>query len=984
MGHLVEKYTREYFTGLNPDGTEAGYGILGYFEGEQTVLREADVRVLSRINFKNAHVLEIGFGRGESIKYIWEQGAASYVGIDFSPAAFELAQQYLNANNLNQAKIVCADALEFIQNNPEQLANPIDIIVLLDVVEHIPRHELSLLFLSLQKYTSKKSICVINTPVYRYDNDVIAHGIDERNHIDAIDLSDFIEQTKGMHCNKYSISSLQEFMKHLGFYNLTEYQIYACGDGLAGKIDPERDYPYRQLWDTAHKNAYPIHSNYLPDILEYAYVNKSSAELITINEGPLEGCQFTGNPLAHEHQNEVLSYFKKYIPKGSIVFDVGAYIGLTSLYFAQLTGGTGTVISFEPNKYNLLRLKNNLSLNPTVSENILLYNLALSDSNGTERMLLSDEIDNGYASTSQLSKGGCTAMPKAELIELGFFEETVHVETLDAFVAKTTWVPDVIKIDVEGAEVRLLKGAMQTLSKYKPALLIELHNTFASCFVFKFLEQLGYQIHIGSEEWGNRTQIFATQQDPGTPNGLIEQEIEQLCKEYTSYRAKLYQENLEEYMKRKKVESAQLKENIASQHTHVAQLEQQIYSQQAHTEQLKEQLSCQKIHVEQLEQQICTQQTHTEQLEQQICTQQIHTEQLEQQLSSQQTHVEQLKQQLSTQQAHTEQLKEQLSNQQMQQEQLEKVSVIIPTYNRAQFIEASIRSVLNQSYTNLEVIVIDDGSTDTTQDIVTQIGDPRLLYIKQSNHGRSHARNQGLNTATGHYIAFLDSDDLYLPNKIALQVEYLKNHPYTGLVYTSAHLIDEHDKELPNRYQATRSGCIYEHIAFFTPETITLPTVMTYKAIIEDAGKFDENMYRFEDTDLWRRIAKNYRIDALETPTCLLRTHQGNSLHNQDPEHIVRALEYYATKILKEDANISEPIKRAGLWRLYVYYAKAFATLSRFSFLSIHSIKLMGIAATHRLGINPYRKKGFYSLGLRISQSTYRRLFKKIKIIRSE
>lgn len=261
------------------------------------------------------------------------------------------------------------------------------------------------------------------------------------------------------------------------------------------------------------------------------------------------------------------------------------------------------------------------------------------------------------------------------------------------------------------------------------------------------------------------------------------------------------------------------------------------------------------------------------------------------------------------------------------------VSVIIPTYNRAHFIKAAIQSVLEQTYSNLELIVVDDGSTDNTHDVVKLITDDRLLYIQQSNRGRSNARNHAISLARGKYIAFLDSDDIYLPNKIELQVNYLKNHSDVGMVYTSAYCINEQGEMLIHRYEANVSGFIYENIAFFVPVTITLPTVMTYKTVLNQVGGFDEKMHRFEDTDMWRRISKIYRINAIPEFTCLLRTHSDNALLNQNPEQISTALDYYTAKILREDQiEIDINILNRGIARLYQYYAAAFMSVPEFRY----------------------------------------------------
>jgi glycosyltransferase involved in cell wall biosynthesis len=258
------------------------------------------------------------------------------------------------------------------------------------------------------------------------------------------------------------------------------------------------------------------------------------------------------------------------------------------------------------------------------------------------------------------------------------------------------------------------------------------------------------------------------------------------------------------------------------------------------------------------------------------------------------------------------------------------VSVIIPTYNRACYIRECLDSVFNQSYQNVEIILVDDGSTDNTKQIISTLTDPRLHYIYQENKGRSQARNTALSCAKGKYITFLDSDDMYLPNKIECQVTYLINHPGTAMVYTSAYCISATGELLDEKYEATASGLIYDKIAFFVPMTITLPTVMTYKKVLDTVGWFDENMNRFEDTDLWRRIAKAYRIDAIPTYTCKLRSHPENALLSQNPTEIAASLDYYAKKILTEDNNIELSLRKKALADLYAYYATALIAIPDF------------------------------------------------------
>jgi len=252
-----------------------------------------------------------------------------------------------------------------------------------------------------------------------------------------------------------------------------------------------------------------------------------------------------------------------------------------------------------------------------------------------------------------------------------------------------------------------------------------------------------------------------------------------------------------------------------------------------------------------------------------------------------------------------------------------KVSIIVATFNREKLLREAICSVLAQTYENFELIVIDDGSTDNTSAMVSEFDDARLHYRHLENRGRSCARNAGLQLAKGKYIAFLDSDDLYLPDKLALQVSYLDTHPETGMIYTSAYCIDEKNKLLRCRYKASVSGAIYNKIAYFKPVTITLPTVMVRRDILSQVDGFDEKMSRFEDTDLWRRVSQITPIHAINTYTCKIRTHPGNHLHSQNPEKIIEAIHYYVDKIRCDDKSPTGFSQNHGIGRLYHYYGCA-------------------------------------------------------------
>src|SRR3970040_1746291 len=130
------------------------------------------------------------------------------------------------------------------------------------------------------------------------------------------------------------------------------------------------------------------------------------------------------------------------------------------------------------------------------------------------------------------------------------------------------------------------------------------------------------------------------------------------------------------------------------------------------------------------------------------------------------------------------------------------VSVVIATYNMGNYIESAIDSILKQSYQNFELIVVDDGSVDDTEQRMVAYGDnAKIKYIKQENQGQPKAKNRGLKETTGAYVAFCDADDLWAPNKLELQLPLFKDHPEVGVVYSEVSYIDDKgnplDKEQP-------------------------------------------------------------------------------------------------------------------------------------------------------------------------------------------
>ena len=162
------------------------------------------------------------------------------------------------------------------------------------------------------------------------------------------------------------------------------------------------------------------------------------------------------------------------------------------------------------------------------------------------------------------------------------------------------------------------------------------------------------------------------------------------------------------------------------------------------------------------------------------------------------------------------------------------VSIILPTYNRERMLIDAINSVLSQTFSDFELIVVDDGSTDSTRQILETFDDVRIVKFFRSHEGRSSARNFGLGVSKGDYVTFLDSDDLYLPNKLQIQVEFLDRNNNFGMAYTSADcFLDQKKAEIIHTYLADKSGNLYDQVAGYLPLTVCLPTVMLRREVVD-------------------------------------------------------------------------------------------------------------------------------------------------------
>lgn len=200
------------------------------------------------------------------------------------------------------------------------------------------------------------------------------------------------------------------------------------------------------------------------------------------------------------------------------------------------------------------------------------------------------------------------------------------------------------------------------------------------------------------------------------------------------------------------------------------------------------------------------------------------------------------------------------------------VSIIIPTYNRAHFLKEAINSVLSQTYKNWELIIVDDGSTDNTSEVVRGFADKRIVYLKQENMGAPVARNRGIKESKGEYIAFLDSDDIWLPQKLQRQLEIFNTSRLNPrVVYTGIQYIDSKGSPKQRKKNALYRGNIFCYL--LRKNVTTTSAILAKKECFDKCGLFDENLPSRQELDMLIRISLLFSVDYAPEILTLERIH---------------------------------------------------------------------------------------------------------------
>jgi len=245
-----------------------------------------------------------------------------------------------------------------------------------------------------------------------------------------------------------------------------------------------------------------------------------------------------------------------------------------------------------------------------------------------------------------------------------------------------------------------------------------------------------------------------------------------------------------------------------------------------------------------------------------------------------------------------------------------RISAIIPTYNDAGRLRCAIASVLAQTEPPVELIVVDDGSTDDTRAVAASFGD-RVRYVHQANQGPSAARNTGIRISTGDYIAFLDSDDSWLPEKLARQREAFTAAPESALCYTGVRWVNEQDGSHQDQ-EANDPAAIWPALRFHNCITGSASAVCVKRDCLDSIGGFCEQLTAHEDWDVWFRIARRHPVTAVREPLTVINVRPESI--SVDVERMQRNMELFLNRTPLEGlTGISRVV-----WRQRFYSVELF------------------------------------------------------------
>jgi glycosyltransferase involved in cell wall biosynthesis len=233
------------------------------------------------------------------------------------------------------------------------------------------------------------------------------------------------------------------------------------------------------------------------------------------------------------------------------------------------------------------------------------------------------------------------------------------------------------------------------------------------------------------------------------------------------------------------------------------------------------------------------------------------------------------------------------------------ISVVIPAFNSGSFIGEAIESILSQRYSPIEIICVDDGSTDGTREIISEFGE-KARYFYQENRGVSAARNSGISSSRGELIAFLDADDCWETDKLEKEYSIFEGNPKIGLVHTDVyHWLPAQDRRAV--VEGTRNSVKGDdYVGLFFRNSIITSSVMVRRECLDCVGVFDENLKVSEDWDLWIRIARRFPLVHIPEPLVFYRVHPGSLTTNKGK--MLEGDLLVTEKTLREDPNLTSRV----------------------------------------------------------------------------
>jgi len=249
--------------------------------------------------------------------------------------------------------------------------------------------------------------------------------------------------------------------------------------------------------------------------------------------------------------------------------------------------------------------------------------------------------------------------------------------------------------------------------------------------------------------------------------------------------------------------------------------------------------------------------------------------------------------------------------------QVPKVSVIVPVYNRAHYLGTTLDTLLTQTFRDYEILVVDDGSSDAIGDVMARHGH-RVRYLRQDNAGPAAARNLGIESTDSRYIAFVDSDDLWLPHRLEAGVTALDHEQGTGLWCSAVRQIDAAGRPARSarRHLRGHSGNVFEPLLLGC--FVNSPTVLARRQAFDQLGPFDASLPLYEDWDMWLHLARHYRVRFSRAVTALYRIHDGQL--SQPRLNAAAQREQAGRRVLNKAiaAGVPEPLRRQALGRMCV------------------------------------------------------------------